>query len=203
MKMTNRLMIYDATTLKDGLDWKEDSLAYSWLAGGRLYRIVNFLEKSKGVTSWSEGLDYLIEEGKKKKISQVQFWGHGLWGRAYIGGDKLSTSRLKNDKELAEKFKELSALMTEDAFWWFRTCQTYATESGHEFAKSFTNLIDRKTAAHTHTIGLWQSGGRTLMPGEEPSWSTKQGVENGEAELSSRTAVNSIPCLQGRLPKSW
>jgi len=206
--MGQRIMIYDATTLKDGVDWKEDGLAYTWFAGGRLYRWLRWLDKVKAVTSWDEALDYLIEAGAKEEISQVQFWGHGLWGSAYIGRDRLSTSALKKEP-IREKIHTLSNLMSPGALWWFRTCQTYGTEKGHAFAKEFTNAFGCRTAASTHIIGPLQSGCHSLLPGQEPHWSVDEGVESRPegkppvGKWSSLSSPNTIFALQGHLPSDW
>lgn len=208
-KSGQRIMIYDATTIRDGVDWKEDGLAYSWFAGGKLYRIFRWLDKTKGVESWEEALDYLIEQGKKEPISQVQYWGHGFWGSAWIGSQRVDSKILAEGKPLRKKFEELSELLTEDALWWWRTCQTYGTEYGQQFAKDFTELLNCKTAAHTYIIGPWQSGGHSLVPGEEPDWSPEEGVESRpergwpKAKWSGWREPNTIFCLQGHLPKDW
>lgn len=208
--MAQRLMIYDTTTLKDDtVDLQQGGLTFSWFAGGRLYRWVRWLDKCKGVESWDEALDWLIEQGKKEPISMIQYWGHGYWGRAYIGNKSMKRLNTLEGDPWRLKLEELSGLMTDDAVWWWRTCQTYGSEYGHRFAKHFTNILNCKTVGHTHIIGFRQSGGQVLMPGEEPKWSVDEGIKERPpgrwpvAKRSSLRAPNTILCLQGFVPDNW
>jgi len=207
--MSQRLMIYDNTTITDGWDGPEkDALAYTWLAGGKLYRWCRYLDKVKGVGSWTEALNWMIEQGKKEPISHIQFWGHGSWGRVWIGKEALGRSTVYEESLIHEKWEELRQYLTGDALIWFRTCSTFGNKGGRAFAKEFTEWIGCKVAAHTHIIGLWQGGLHSLTPGQEPYWSAEEGIQldsNGKevSVWSKRNTFNSITCLTGHLPKGW
>jgi hypothetical protein len=209
-----RLMIYDNTTLEDGWDgFTEDGLGYSWFAGGRLYRFMRWIDKSKGVGSWSEALDWLIAEGKKKPISMVQYWGHGSWGRVWIGKEALSYKIAEQPSEVHDKWEELQKYLAEDAVIWFRTCQTFGGGSGHHFAKKFSTWMGCKVAAFTYNIGPFQSGLHSIGPGEEPSWSKTEGMElipgvdgaDGRFKpiMGHFGAPNTVFCLKGSVPNGW
>jgi hypothetical protein len=203
-----RLMIYDNTTLTDSVDWKEDGLAYSWFAGGKLYRVFRWVDKCKGVGSWEEALDWMIEQGKESGISQIQYWGHGSRGNVWIGREPLNLRTLKASHKLYDKWAELRTHLTDDALIWFRTCSTYNGELGHVFAQKFTDFMGCKTAAHTFIIGPWQGGLHTLEPGEEPYWDVKEGlVEQSDGTWKSKMSwpgdPNTIFCLKGSIPEGW
>jgi len=202
-------MIYDNTTIKDGWNgFGNDGLAYTWFAGGKMYRWFRWVDEVKGVTSWDEALDWILEQGKDAKISQIQYWGHGSWGNVWIGKTPLSKSTLTKDTPLRDKWTEVSKVLTDDALIWFRTCSTFGNGKGHRFARAFTDFMDCKVAAHTHIIGPLQGGLHSLKPGQEIYWPEKEGVlkdENGR-ETSAWTkwkTPNTIVCLRGDLPKEW
>lgn len=207
--MGQRLMIYDDTTIEDGWDgFGSDALAYSWLAGGRLYRWFRWLDTVQGVTSWDEALDWLIEQGKKEPISQIQFWGHGSWGRAWIGKESIGRLTIHEESSVHDKFEELKNYLADDALIWFRTCSTFGNERGIQFAKEFTEWMNCKIAAHTHIIGWWQGGLHSLKPGQDPYWSPDEGVRklpDGKEESiwSTRKTPNTIRCFNGHLPEGW
>lgn len=207
--MGQRLMIYDNTTIKDGWDgFGSDALAYSWLAGGKLYRIMRSLDKVKGVSSWEEALDWIIEQGKIEPISQIQFWGHGSWGRVWIGKQALGVKTIRNPGILRDKLSDVKKYLADDALIWFRTCSTFGNTSGKTFAKEFTEWMSCKVAAHTHIVGWWQGGLHSLKPGQEPYWPDDEGVKtlsNGKQDSiwSTRKTPNTIICLNGHLPEGW
>lgn len=203
-----RLMIYDDTTLDDGWDgWREDGLAYSWFAGGRLYRWVRWLDKVKGVGSWAEGLDWMLEEGKKEKISMIQYWGHGSPGNVWIGKESFNLRTLSKKTENCMKWKELSNYLTDDAVIWFRTCSTFGGPVGKVFASEFSKWVDCKVAAHTHIIGPLQGGLHSITPDQAPYWPDEEGFEVVDGKKKSVWSTfgtpNTITCLRGSIPEGW
>jgi hypothetical protein len=202
-------MIYDNTTIEDGWNgFGSDALAYTWFAGGRLYRWSRWLDKCNGVTSWENGLDWLIKEGRKEPISQIQYWGHGSWGKAWLGRSVISESTLNKSNKIRDRLEELKPLLTSNALIWFRTCSTFGNKSGQGFAKEFTNYMDCRVAAHTHMIGWWQGGLHSLKPNQSVYWPSKEGVSvnsrGGEKALwSSWRTPNTITCMSGAVPKGW
>lgn len=195
-----KIVIYDRTALFDKVQNSNDLLTYTWMYGTRLFKTFNSLDMAKGVASWDEALDFLLEQSKTVEISGVQFWGHGARGLAAIGTEALNKKAATKRKA---KLAELGSKMSPDAYWWWRTCGTYGGEKGQEFAKHFTDLLGRKTAGHTHIIGFWQSGGYTIRPGEEPHWSDVEGFGEDGMVWSNWDKPNTIVAMQIKLPKSW
>ncbi len=198
-----RLMIYDQTTLEDGLDVKTDALAYSWKFGSKLYKTFRMLDQVKGVSSWNEALNWIYIESLKEPISMIQFWGHGSPGRAYIGNDVLS-----NDDTWTTELKKIGANLTDDCVFWFRTCSTFAGDPGLKFAKELSKKLDCRVAGHTHIITFFHSGLHVLAPNETPHWSANEGVEHLSADgvyemkKSAPFIPNTITCLRGSIPKN-
>ena len=93
-----------------------------------------------------------------------------------------------------------------EALWWFRTCETFGTETGQRFARAWTRFLGCRAAGHTYVIGAWQSGLHSLQPGETPRWSPEEGVQPGPTprSLTSRPgAPNTITFLHGRIPEGF
>jgi hypothetical protein len=89
----------------------------------------------------------------------------------------------------------------QDALWWFRTCDTFGTAKGQDFARAWTRFFGCRAAGHTHRIGVWQSGLHTLLPGAEPAWSTSEGLTPSGTPAPSRAGLpNTVSFLQGRIP---
>lgn len=204
-----RLMVYDATKLA-GRGAMQTLLTSSWIAGGALYRGLGRLDLSYGATSWTDALAWLAEVERGREIAEVQYWGHGTWGRAVIGkGDFLDRSAVVDEQHpLHQDLKALRARLTPSSLFWFRTCETFGREEGHAFATSWTRFFGCRAAGHTYVIGPWQSGLHSLRPGEEPGWSKTEGLPHGEeapkyALMSSRTAPRTISCLHGAVPDGW
>jgi hypothetical protein len=94
-----RTMIFDATGRGGRGQW---ALTASWVAGARLYGALGRLDHHRGVHSWAEALEYLATVGDgRQSIDEVQFWGHGLVGRAFIGRDILDIDGLSRDHPMA------------------------------------------------------------------------------------------------------
>lgn len=202
-------MVYDATWA--GRRPMQTLLTSSWMAGGALYRGLNRLDLVYGATSWTDALAWLGEVERGRKISEVQYWGHGKWGRAVIGKDVLDQRALDDvGHVLHEDLTALRDRLTPEGLVWFRTCETFGTAKGHAFAKACTRFFQCRAAGHTYVIGPWQSGLHSLRPGEEPTWSKTEGLPpsvDGAAPkfalMSSRTAPRTITCLHGAVPNEW
>jgi len=95
------------------------------------------------------------------------------------------------------------------AQWWFRTCETFGADAGHDFARAWTSYFDCRAAGHTYVIGPWQSGLHTLEPGARPHWSADEALIEGSAAepqraaWSSRREPNTISCLHGSIPPGY
>lgn len=179
--MTKRLMIYDASDTKPGVE-----LADAWALGGRLYRALRRLDICHGFTSWRQALDWIESLGP---VDEVQFWGHGSPGAVWLGGEALDV-------------RDLARLKVRELFW-LRTCASFAGADGQGLARDMTRALGCRVAGHTHNIGPWQSGLHSLAPGEDPSWSLDAGLVDGKPLWSRPWAENTITCLHGSVPNGW
>jgi len=196
-----RLMLYDRTC-RGGVVMP--GLSHAWSVGGVLYGALRRLDAWYGATTWAEGLDWLLERSADRPIAELQFWGHGEWGCAFIEEDKLEVSALEPGHPLHERLVALKTRLVADgtALWWFRTCETFGMQVGHDFARAWTRFFACRVAGHTHAINFLQSGLHVLAPGEEPTWPVTEGVVPGapRARSSSVLAPHTITCLHGAIP---
>jgi hypothetical protein len=202
--MALRLMIYDRTCPHP---WFLPGLSQVWGMGRHLYRALGRLDATHGAASWSEALEWLSAVEPETRIGEIQFWGHGRWGLARIGGEALDTSALQPRHPHHDRLARVRDRLLPDgeALWWFRTCETFGTESGQAFARAWTGFHGCRAAGHTYVIGAWQSGLHSLRPGEAPGWSPTEGLAAGAPyALTSRPgAPNTITFLHGRVPEGF
>ena len=195
-----RLMIYDATFHGR---WTQAGLTSSWIAGSALYRALGRLDATHGARSWADALAWAA---RFDSIRELQYWGHGRWGRAFIAADALDLDALVLGHPLHDALARVRDRMTPDALVWFRTCETFGRAAGHAFATSWTRFFQRRAAGHTYVIGPFQSGLHSLSPGALPTWSVDEGVGGGDddhALMSRAGAPNTITCLHGAVPDGW
>jgi hypothetical protein len=203
-----RLMVFDATWARGSeRSLMQSGLTSSWFAGGALYAALGRLDERTGATSWAQALDWLGSVQPGRPISEIQFWGHGRFGRAFIGSDVLDKDALVPTHRLHDALARVRDRLAPDALWWFRTCETFGTQAGHEFATSWTRFFRARAAGHTYVIGPWQSGLHSLAPGAVPTWSITEGlgddVNRRSALMSSARAPHTITCLHGAVPAGW
>ena len=202
-------------------------LSSAWKAGATLYRALGRIDASRGVRNWREALTFLTEHGGDAKIGEVQFWGHGTFGKAWVGKDVLDVARLSSSElgplldrlrsRLAQGASEVKSDAGEspdgrrpqrahEPLVWFRTCETMGGPSGHAFARALVGRLDCRVAGHTHAIGVLQSGLVSLRVGEAPRWPLAMGVDpRGEGFPglpSSPAEPSTVHFLTGRLPQS-
>lgn len=203
-----RLMVYDRTCAGR---WGLPGLTASWRVGSVLYRALGRLDDWRGVASWPEALDWLLARSVEQRIAEIQYWGHGTWGRALVDHESLDVQALAPRHPWRARLDALRERLVPggEALWWFRTCETFGTARGHAFARAWTRFFGCRAAGHTYVIGPWQSGLHSLAPGEEPSWPVKEGLPPGE-EAGARTArmsgprePNTITCLHGQVPPGF
>lgn len=184
-------------------------LTWAWSGGVPLYRGLGRLDDARGITSWAEGLDWLASQ--QEPIAEVQFWGHGRWGRAMVGTEVLDSAALHQRHPLNDALQQVRRNLTgPDALWWWRTCETYGARHGQRFAEQWSDFLGCRSAGHTHIIGIWQSGLRGIHPGQAAWWSAEEGLAEGSPE-SPKKAHGSGPLrpatisfLTGRIPaESW
>jgi hypothetical protein len=196
-----RLMLYDRMCRGPGLSL---GLSHAWSAGGVLYNILGRLDAWHGAATWAEGLDWLLEVSEDRPIAEIQFWGHGEWGGLWIDEERLTAAALAPGHPAYERLARLKARLVPggEAMWWFRSCDVFGTQRGHDFARAWTRFFECRAAGHTHQIMFFQSGLHVLAPGEEPTWSVDEGVVPGlfHASSSSFRAPHTITCLHNVVP---
>jgi len=203
-----RLMVFDRTCR--GRGWLP-GLTASWQVGATLYRALQRLDASRGVSSWEEALEWLASYQPGAQVSEIQFWGHGQWGCARVAGQALDRSALAESHPLHKRLVAVrKRLLPSESLWWFRTCETFGAAEGQAFARDWTRFLGCRAAGHTYVIGPWQSGLHSLRPGEEPTWSLDEGVvfessgkRRATARFSGPTAPNTITCFEGAVPEGF
>jgi hypothetical protein len=184
-------------------------LTWSWEVGAKLYQGLGRLDACFGAASWSEALAWLAHVEPGRRIGEIQFWGHGRWGDARIGRERLSIEALQADQPHNDALQAIRArLVGPKALWWFRTCETFGKAEGHAFATAWTRFFQCRAAGHTYVIGPFQSGLHSLGPSDVPSWSIAEGVQPGAPDASvalwsTPTAPNTITCLTGSIPRGF
>jgi hypothetical protein len=201
-----RLLIYDRTCRGPrGLP----GLSHTWAAGKHLYAGLGRLDAGFGAAGWDEALAWLGDHGGDARIAEIQYWGHGNRGNVRLGGDVLDRRALQPGHPLQPALARVRdrLLPGNQGLWWFRTCETFGTAAGHDFAADWTDFFGCRAAGHTHLIGFWQSGLHALLPGARPHWSVEEGVRPGPAgavaAASRPGAPNTITCLHGRVPAGF
>jgi Domain of unknown function (DUF4347) len=190
-----RALIYDRT---------QGALTKTWSAGSVLYRGLRRLDAVLGVTTWDEALDWL--GASSEPIEEIQYWGHGKWGRAYVDGEVLHADSLITRRPQLEAVRER---LTPGALVWFRTCETLGARAGIDFAERLADFLGVRVAGHTYVIGFHQSGLHGLRPGERAHWSANEGLKRGTAEAPVRAhrsapwRPRTITALGGRVPEAW
>ena len=110
-------------------------LSSAWLAGGALYQSMGRLDACHGVARWDDALMWLRDYHASESIDEIQFWGHGKWGTANVDNACLDASALQPGHRWHGHLCAIRERMTPRAKWWFRTCETFGAERGHDFAQ--------------------------------------------------------------------
>jgi hypothetical protein len=200
-----RLVVYDATQRQR----RPAALGLSWQYGSYLYRALGRIDASHGAHAFADALGWLAQHEATRPIQELQFWGHGKWGRIFIDGESLDRSVLHAPHQHHAAFQSVRERLTPNALIWFRTCETLGAQPGHDFAAALSDATGARVAGHTFSIGFFQSGLHCLRPGQRPHWSTSEGLARGtpeqpEAALgSSPRAPNTITCLDGVVPDAF
>ena len=195
-----RLVVYDATQMRRPPRW----LGRAWHVGAGLYRWQGAVDRTFGARTFTSAFAWL--ERARQPISELQFWGHGKWGRALIDREAWDRASLREGHPHRRGLDALRERLTADALIWFRTCETLGALPGQDFAAALADLTGARIAGHTYEIGFFQSGLRALRPGESPSWNANEGVAEGDSARPTRSlpsrpgAPSTITCLTTRLP---
>ena len=199
------LMFFDDTCRRSKLGL---GLTHSWIAGAHLYEATGKFDGTFGARTWDEALDWLANYQPDRPIGEIQFWGHGKWGRVMIDRDPLTRESLVPGHPHHARLEQIRERLTgPDALWWFRTCETFGADAGHDFARRWTDFFGSRAAGHTYIIGPWQSGLHALEPGVAPNWSPFEGIADGNPEAPQKAlwsvpgAPNTISFLRPTLPR--
>lgn len=196
------IMIYDSS------DWAGKELRFSWITGGKFYKLFRSVEHNSGFDSWISAIDWILSVEPDKKINSIQYWGHGSPGRVWMNGETLSIKSYTNKSGHFEKLSKLKERLTPESLIWFRCCNVFAGNEGKFFALTSSQFFECKIAAHTFIVGPWQSGLHTIRPGERPSWSISEGLElqkDGTVKKlwSMPWSPNTVFCLTNKIPDNW
>ncbi len=200
-----RLIVYDATQRKRA----PKLLGLSWQYGTHLYRALGRLDAAHGARGFASALEWLKKYEPTRPIEELQFWGHGKWGRIFIDQETLDRSVLAPSHRHYAAFQAVRERLTPDALLWFRTCETLGARAGQDFAAALGDATGARVAGHTFVIGFFQSGLHCLRPGAQPEWSASEGLANGSPEqpksalTSTPGAPNTITCLTGEIPEGF
>ncbi len=213
-----RLLVFDRTCRgRRGLP----GLSAIWRGGQTLYRGMGRIDGARGVAGWAEAFDWLASFRPTEPIAEIQYWGHGRFGEALVGGESLSVASWTAGHAHAAGLRAIAARLCKgsDGLVWFRTCETFGTAAGHAFARTFARNFGCQVAGHTHVIAVWQSGLHALLPGGEPDWSEDEGVVVGSPTSrfnegaglvahapgapSRPGAPNTVSFLTGRIPPAF
>lgn len=194
-----RLVIYDRTCITTR-GW----MTPVWATGAALFTGLARVDAAYGVASWDEAFAYLAAQ--REPIDELQYWGHGKWGRAFVAEDRFDASALTERRAQLEALRER---LSPGALVWFRTCETFGAKPGHDFAQRLADFLGVRVAGHTYIIGFHQSGLHGIAPGVAPDWSVDEGLARGtpdapeEARWSRPWAPRTVTALSRGVPARW
>src|SRR5262249_25761420 len=158
----------------------------SWQYGSHLYRGLGRVDATFGATSFADAFRWLATHEPSRPISELQFWGHGKWGRIFVEGESLDRGVGRGGHAPHAGVRGAPERLSDDALLWFRTCEAFGASAGHDFAAALADATGARVAGHTFIIGFLQSGLHLLCPGERPSWSRTEGLAAGTADAPER-----------------
>jgi hypothetical protein len=197
-----RLVLFDATQRTR----KPRALGLSWQLGSSLYRGLGRIDAAYGARSFADAFHWLASYESARPIAELQYWGHGKWGRLFIDRECLDRGALSANHALRPGLDALRERLAPGALLWFRTCETLGAQPGHDFASALGDFSGATVAGHTFVIGFFQSGLHALAPGATPHWSNTEGLARGTAEkpmlahASGPQHPSTITCLSGEIP---
>ena len=162
-----------------------------------------------GACSFGDAFAWLSQHAREQQIAELQFWGHGRWGRLFIDGESIDRGLLSPSHEHHAGFLRLRERLAPGALLWLRTCETFGASAGQDFAAALADASGARVAGHTFVIGFFQSGLHCLGPGMRPSWSASEGLARGTASTpelslpSGPSEPNTVTCLSGRIPDGF
>ena len=168
-------------------------LALTWRIGCFLHKLFGQLDAYHVAKSWDDAFTWL--EVQPKPLTSIQLWGHGAPGTMWVAGQQLDQTQ----------FKRIIRSVIPESVVWFRTCSTFRGQEGYDLSKYLTDLLQCTVAAHTRTIGVFQSGLHTRKPNQIPSWPLTETDEGNKhlVYLGLQWGNNTILCLRTKIPKGW
>jgi hypothetical protein len=154
----------------------------------------------------TDALDWVLRTAKDRPIRELQYWGHGKWGRILVDREPLDRGALAPGHALRPRLEALRERLSPGALVWFRTCETLGAHEGRDFAAALGDFTGASVAGHTYVIGYFQSGLHVLAPGASASWSPGEGLLDGSPEAPRRARSsgpaepNTITCFTHRVP---
>lgn len=197
-----RALVYDRTCTG-----RIGGLSRVWATGAALYRRLGRIDAAHPVSSWDEALALLA--AAPEPIRELQYWGHGHWGCAFVGDDVLDARALEPADARRPALEALRDHLAPDALVWFRTCETLGARRGIDFAERLADFLGARVAGHTFVIHHYQSGLHGVRPGCRADWSPDEGLAEGTADepVRARTstpwAPRTITMLSGAVPDPW
>lgn len=203
-----RLMVYDRTCVAKHVRL---GLSTAWATGSTLYRGLGRLDGTYGATSWDDALRWLAAFEGTRPIEEIQYWGHGRWGKVMVDRDALDASALVPGHRLEARIAAVRERLVPggEALLWLRTCEAFGASAGLDFAARLADGLGARVAGHTFIIGAIQSGLRGLRPGHRPDWSAAEGIAEGtpddpvSAHGSGVWRPRTVTCLSGEVPSGW
>ena len=203
--MALRLMIYDRSCPRP---WFLPGLSQVWGLGRHLYRALGRLDASRGAASWAEALDWLATVQPEAPIAEIQFWGHGRWGLARIGERGARRQRAAapgTPTTPGWRACAIGCCPDGDALWWFRTCETFGTETRAGLRPRLDTLFRLpRRRPHLRDRRLAERAA-FAAPGASARLVGRRGRGAGRlAEPDSGPgAPNTITFLHGRIPEGF
>ena len=194
-----RVIVFDRTCVRT-----RGRLSPIWATGARLYRGLGRIDAAQGVASWDEALAWLAAQ--PEPIREIQYWGHGKWGRVLVGEDALDASAFTARRD---QLTAVRARLAPDPLIWFRTCETFGAHAGMAFAERLADFFGARVAGHTYVIGFHQSGLHGLAPGARADWSPDEGLAEGTPAVPRRGkwswpwSPRTVTALEGAVPSGW
>jgi hypothetical protein len=203
-----RLMVYDRTCVGKKV---RVGLSTAWGAGSTLYRGLGRLDGTYGATSWEDALAWLATFEAPRRIAEIQYWGHGQWGRVLVDRDVFDAKALAVGHRLEPRIAAVRERLLPDgeALLWLRTCEAFGANAGLAFATRLADTFGARVAGHTYIIGAIQSGLHGLRPGHTPDWSAEEGIKEGTPQAPLRAhgsgvfLPRTVTCLAGEVPRDW
>src|SRR6187402_1127981 len=115
-----RVVVYDATQARR----PPRALGLAWRFGTQLYRGLGHVDAAHGARSFAEAFAWLARVEPERTIGELQFWGHGKWGRALIERESFDRSALVPGHAFEAGLRALRERLAPEPLVWFRTCET-------------------------------------------------------------------------------